>query len=73
MALRIADYYASYPDADAIAGVGSHFARFWTPAMRADLAAAWSSWRSAEPVAASARNAQLITATLATSREEPAT
>lgn len=39
MANQIAAYYAAYPQAEAIDGVRSHLQRFWTQAMRRQLAA----------------------------------
>lgn len=37
MANQIADFFAPYPEADAIAGVQDHIIKFWTPQMRANL------------------------------------
>jgi formate dehydrogenase subunit delta len=37
MANQIADFFAAYPEADAIAGVRDHLEKFWTPAMRKEL------------------------------------
>lgn len=39
MANQIADYFKSYPDDEAIAGVHEHIRSFWSPVMRRDLAA----------------------------------
>lgn len=37
MANQIADFFAPYPEAEAIAGVQNHILKFWTPDMRANL------------------------------------
>lgn len=37
MANQIADFFAAYPDDDAIDGVRDHLEKFWTPAMRKEL------------------------------------
>lgn len=37
MANQIADFFAPYPEAEAIAGVHNHIVKFWTPAMRQTL------------------------------------
>ena len=37
MANQIAQYFAAYPDADAIEGVRDHLGKFWDPQMRRDL------------------------------------
>lgn len=37
MANQIADFFAPYPEADAIAGVQDHILKFWTPKMRENL------------------------------------
>jgi formate dehydrogenase subunit delta len=39
MANQIARYYAGYPQAEAAEGTRSHLERFWSPAMRRQLAA----------------------------------
>jgi formate dehydrogenase subunit delta len=39
MANQIADFFAPYPDAEAVAGVREHIRSFWTPAMRRELLA----------------------------------
>ncbi len=37
MANQIADYFKSYPEDEAVAGVHEHIRAFWSPAMRRDL------------------------------------
>lgn len=37
MANQIADFFAAYPEADAVDGVRDHLEKFWTPAMRKEL------------------------------------
>jgi formate dehydrogenase subunit delta len=39
MANQIAQYFAAYPDADAVAGVSDHLQKFWDPQMRRELIA----------------------------------
>jgi formate dehydrogenase subunit delta len=39
MANQIADFFAPYPDAEAVAGVQQHIRSFWTPGMRKELVA----------------------------------
>ena len=34
MARQVADFFAPYPDATAIAGIAEHINHFWTPQMR---------------------------------------
>ncbi|HEX4890452.1 MAG TPA: formate dehydrogenase subunit delta [Alphaproteobacteria bacterium] len=38
MANQIADFFKSYPEAEAIDGVATHIRQFWDPRMRAQLA-----------------------------------
>ncbi|MCA0377356.1 MAG: formate dehydrogenase subunit delta [Gemmatimonadetes bacterium] len=37
MANQIAEFFAIYPEADAVEGVRDHLEKFWTPAMRKEL------------------------------------
>lgn len=37
MANQIADFFAPYPEDEAIAGVQNHIQKFWTPTMRKEL------------------------------------
>lgn len=37
MANQIADFFKSYPEEEAIAGVENHLRQFWDPRMRAQL------------------------------------
>ncbi len=37
MANQIAQFFAPYPEPEAIAGIRDHLARFWDPAMRREL------------------------------------
>ena len=37
MANQIADYFKSYPQDEAVAGVHEHIRAFWSPVMRRDL------------------------------------
>ncbi len=37
MANQIAQFFAPYPEPDAVAGIRDHLARFWDPAMRREL------------------------------------
>ncbi len=39
MALQIADFFRSYPQDEAARAIADHINQFWTPRMRADLAA----------------------------------
>lgn len=39
MANQIAQFFAPYPPPEAVAGVAEHLEKFWTPAMRKELAA----------------------------------
>ncbi len=39
MANQIAQFFAPYPEPEAVAGVRDHLARFWDPTMRRDLLA----------------------------------
>lgn len=39
MANQIADFFAPYADAEAIAGIQEHLRSFWTPSMRSELRA----------------------------------
>ncbi len=39
MSTQIAQFFEPYPPGEAIEGVQDHLMKFWTPAMRADLAA----------------------------------
>ncbi|GJE59242.1 formate dehydrogenase subunit delta [Methylobacterium trifolii] len=39
MANQIAAFFRSYPDEEAVAGIHKHIVAFWTPRMRANLAA----------------------------------
>lgn len=39
MANQIAQFFAVYPEADAVEGVQDHLHKFWPPAMRKDLLA----------------------------------
>ena len=39
MANQIADYFRSYPEDEAVAGVHEHIRAFWSPMMRRDLKA----------------------------------
>ena len=38
MANQIADFFAAYPEAEAVEGVAGHIRKFWEPRMRAALA-----------------------------------
>lgn len=38
MANQIADFFRSYPQDEAVAGVAAHIRGFWDPRMRAELA-----------------------------------
>jgi formate dehydrogenase subunit delta len=38
MANQIAQFFAPYPAPEAVAGVTDHLEKFWTPAMRKELA-----------------------------------
>jgi formate dehydrogenase subunit delta len=37
MANQIAQFFAVYPEEDAVEGIRDHFVKFWPPAMRKDL------------------------------------
>jgi len=37
MVNQIAEFFAAYPDAEAIDGVAEHLHKFWDPAMRAQM------------------------------------
>ncbi len=37
MANQIAQFFAPYPESDAVQGICDHFSKFWTVAMRRDL------------------------------------
>ena len=39
MANQIAQFFAPYPEPEAVAGIRDHLARFWDPAMRRELLA----------------------------------
>lgn len=39
MANQIAQFFAAYPESDAVDGVREHLEKFWTPAMRRELQA----------------------------------
>lgn len=39
MANQIADFFGAYPEEEAVPGIAGHIRDFWTPAMRAGLAA----------------------------------
>lgn len=39
MANQIAQFFAPYPEADAVEGVRDHLAKFWDPSMRRELLA----------------------------------
>jgi formate dehydrogenase subunit delta len=39
MANQIADFFAPYPEEEAVTGVGDHIRSFWTKRMREELAA----------------------------------
>lgn len=39
MANQIAQFFAVYPDTEAVEGVRDHLAKFWAPAMRKELLA----------------------------------
>ncbi len=40
MANQIADFFAPYPEDEAVAGVADHMKKFWDPRMRAGMFAA---------------------------------
>lgn len=42
MAWQIADFFKSYPEAEAAASVADHINQFWTRRMRADFLAAYT-------------------------------
>lgn len=39
MANQIAGFFSAYPDEEAVPAIADHFAKFWEPRMRSDLAA----------------------------------
>lgn len=39
MANQIADFFAGYPEGEAVAGIADHIRDFWTPDMREKMAA----------------------------------
>lgn len=39
MANQIAQFFAAYPESDAVDGVRDHLEKFWTPTMRRELVA----------------------------------
>ncbi|MFS4436825.1 formate dehydrogenase subunit delta [Paracoccaceae bacterium GXU_MW_L88] len=39
MANQIADFFAAYPETEAVDGVAGHIEKFWDPRMRAAMAA----------------------------------
>lgn len=39
MSNQIADFFAAYPEAEAVSGVANHLRSFWAPTMRAQLIA----------------------------------